>query len=573
MTVKRLTILMTAVLALMGWLPATGRAEASAVFLNAIPDQYRGSTVTITGTTTLQELNMKVVNSEGTIIYVNTFQSQSDGTYSHQFSLSRTEVLGKATVVIGEGGIVTSRSFNIIVASTPETPGTPTPGTPTPGTPTPGTPTPTPTPTPVPTSTPQSSEEAVIVLVNGKEENAGKATTTTVNQRTFTTITLDPKRVEEKLASEGQNAVFTIPVNSASDIVAGELDGQMVKNMELKQAIVEIKTPQAAYTLPAGQINITSISEQLGKNIKLEDIKVRIEMAKPTADTLKVVQAAATQGEFTLVVPSLEFTVKAVYNGQTVEVGQFNAYVQRTIAIPNGVDPSKITTAVVVERDGSVRHVPTKIVIVDGSYFAEVNSLTNSTYSVVWHPVTFKDVEKHWAKGAVNDMGSRMVINGISDELFAPDKPITRAEFAAMIVRGLGLKINGNVARFSDVAATKWYSGYVNTAFESGIVNGFENKTFAPEDKITREQAVAMIARAMEITGLGDRLQTPNQERLNAFDDNGLTSNWAREAFAAALEAGIVSGRTDKLLAPKESVSRAEVATLVQRLLQKSGLI
>src|SRR5690606_64883 len=179
---------------------------------------------------------------------------------------------------------------------------------------------------------PETNDTGVDVLVNGKVENAGTATTTKRNDQTVTTITMDQKKLEDRLAAEGQGAVVTIPVNAKSDVVVGELNGQMVKTMEDKQAVLEIKTDRAAYTLPALQINISAVSDQVGKSVALQDIKVKIEIAASTAEMVKVVENAAAEGTFTLVAPPLDFTVRATYGDNVIEVSKFNAYVERTIA-------------------------------------------------------------------------------------------------------------------------------------------------------------------------------------------------------------------------------------------------
>lgn len=80
------------------------------------------------------------------------------------------------------------------------------------------------------------------------------------------------------------------------------------------------------------------------------------------------------------------------------------------------MDPERITTAVVVEPDGRIRHVPTEVITADGKYYAKVNSLTDSTYTVIWNPISFADVEHHWAMQTVNNMGSRLVVYGTGDE-------------------------------------------------------------------------------------------------------------------------------------------------------------
>ncbi|TLS54158.1 hypothetical protein FE782_02090 [Paenibacillus antri] len=422
---------------------------------------------------------------------------------------------------------------------------------------------------------PKPTTTDATIRVNGKEESAGVATKKQEGTRVVTTVAVDQAKLEQKLAAEGQRSVVTIPVADGSDVVAGELNGQMVANMEQKQAILEIKTGSATYTLPAQQINIRAVSDKFGKDVALQEITVRIEIAKPSEDTAKRVEASAAAGSFELVAPPVDFTVRGTYNGATVNVDRFNAYVARSIAIPEGVDPSRITTGVVVDPDGTVRHVPTKVEEVDGVYYATINSLTNSTYSVVYHPVAFADVATHWSKDAVNDIGSRMVIEGIGGNRFAPDRDVTRAEFAAILVRALGLKATGDAeAPFSDIAASDWYHDAVATAHEYGLANGFEDGAFRPAEKLNREQAMAMVAKAMSMTGLKDKLKPAVPATLLLpFADAGLVSDWAKAGIADSLQAGLVTGRGADELAPQATVTRAEVAVLIRRLLQQSELI
>ncbi|MNI13877.1 Endo-1,4-beta-xylanase A precursor [compost metagenome] len=423
-------------------------------------------------------------------------------------------------------------------------------------------------------SAPADTNTSVEILVNGKVENAGMATTSKRNDQNVWTISIDQKKLEDKLAAEGQGAVITIPVSAKPEVVISELNGQMVKSMESKQAVVAIKTDQATYTIPAQQIQIGAIMDKLGKSVALQDIKVQIEIAVPTADTLKVVENAAVNGTFTLVVPPLDFTIRATYGNTSVEISKFNAYVERSIAIPDGVDPNKITTAVVVDPDGTVRHVPTKIGKIDGKYYAQINSLTNSTYSLVWHPLEFLDVANHWAKVAVNDMGSRMVIDGTGGGLFSPDRDITRAEFAAILVRGLGLKLENRSTEFSDVKTSDWFSSAINTAYAYQLISGFEDGTFRPNDKITREQTMMILSRAMKITGMKAKLSVQSEDvTLRSFGDASNVSVWAHSGVADSVQADLVSGRSATELAPQAFITRAEVATIIQRLLQKSGLI
>lgn len=450
----------------------------------------------------------------------------------------------------------TAQSSGGPVVTNPDT--TPTPST-SPGTPSGG------------TSTPAKDE--VTVLVGGKEVN-GKTTSTLDDERKVTTLTLDEKQLKDVLDTAGPGVLVNIPVSGSPDVFVGELNGEMVKDMESKQAVLDIKTEHATYKLPAQQIDMDSISQQIGSTVALRDIKVHIQIGQPAASLAKAAEDAAGKKGLTLVGSPVEFTVKATHGGKTVEVSKFNAYVERSIALPEGVDPNKITTGVVNDPDGTVRHVPTRVTKISDRYYAQINSLTNSLYSVIWNPLEFKDVEGHWAQTAVNDMGSRLVIDGIGDGLFNPDTNITRAEFAAIMVRGLGLKPVNGTSPFADVRATDWYSSAVQTAYEYNLIEGFGDGDFHPNENITREQAMVIIAKALSMTGLQAKLSVTDADALlSPFVDGKEVSNWAKEGVSTSLQAGITNGRSADALAPKAYITRAEVAALMQRILKQSDLI
>jgi arabinan endo-1,5-alpha-L-arabinosidase len=456
--------------------------------------------------------------------------------------------------------IEATQDFKKVIIPTPAEPGTP--GTPaTPGTPgTPGT-------------SASPATPAVSALVNGKAVNLGTTTTSKRDGQTMQIISIDPQKMEDLLTTLAQGTVINILGNSKFDVVVVEFSGQTINSMGQKQAVVAITKENATYTLPMQFININDLSKQFGNAVALKDMKIQIEMGTPTNETVRIVEESSIKGKFNIVVPPLNFSVKAIYVNKTIEVSKFNSYVERTIEIPEGIEPSRITTGVIVETDGTVHHVPTKIIKVDGKYYGVINSLSNSTYILVEHQVEFNDVANHWAKDAVNDMGSRMVVHGVDDNTFNPDKDITRAEFAAIITRGLGLNIEKGEMPFSDVLALDWYSNATKTAYNYNLISGFEDGAFRPMDKITREQAMSIIAKAMKITELSEKLKSEVAvNSVNSFVDANAVSEWALNGINDCLQAGIVSGRSTEL-APKANITRAEVAVIVQRLLLNSSFI
>lgn len=428
--------------------------------------------------------------------------------------------------------------------------------------------------TPTPAAPAKPSTQSVEVLVNGKVEYAGIATITRVNQQVVTTIDVDPAKLQAKLDAAGRGAVVTIPWTAASDIVVGQLTGQMVQNMEDQEATLVLDTPAGAYKIPASQIRMARLAGQLGSDVKLEDITLQVHIELFSAEAAKAAEAKAAKQGATLIAAPVTFTVNAVYAGKSIEIKDYSIYVERTVALPQGVDPNRITTGVVLEPDGTLRHVPTKVTKVNDMYYAQINSVTNSDYGVVWHPLEFADVASHWSKDAVNDMGSRLVINGVGEGAFHPNADITRAEFAAILVRGLGLRLEQGTSAFRDVDSSEWYASAVNTAYRMGLISGYEDNTFRPQGKITRQEAMTMTARAMSITGLKAKVDGADAAKvLQPYEDASAVAGWAKEAAAYSVASQVMKGRTASSLNPQAFITRAEVAAVIQRLLQQSGLI
>lgn len=125
-------------------------------------------------------------------------------------------------------------------------------------------------------------------------------------------------------------------------------------------------------------------------------------------------------------------------------------------------------------------------------------------------------------------MGSRLIVSSVGNNNYASDKNITRAEYAAIVVRALGLATSTVNSNFANVASTDWYCGYVNTAVSYGLITGNTSSTFGPNDYITREQAMVIIAKAMNLTKLVSAANATTI--LNAYTDSSAISSYAESS-------------------------------------------
>lgn len=186
--------------------------------------------------------------------------------------------------------------------------------------------------------------------------------------------------------------------------------------------------------------------------------------------------------------------------------------------------------------------------------------------------ISFSDMSSHKNKKAVEELASRGIINGMGNGEFCPDNTMTRAEFATIVVKSLGL-VPTATKEFSDVSADKWYAGYVGTASKYGIVSGVGDGKFNPAGTITKQEAAAMITRAAKLCGMDtERNQVAVRDTLAQFPDYVSVSEWARSSVAFCYSEDIFDQKDSNVL-PKEKITRGEIAQTVYNLLGKSNLI
>ncbi len=171
----------------------------------------------------------------------------------------------------------------------------------------------------------------------------------------------------------------------------------------------------------------------------------------------------------------------------------------------------------------------------------------------------FIDMVNHWAKAEVVAMNKAGIVSGVSDNLFEPDRNITRAEFAAIIARAL--KLPDKEASFKDVNG-EWFAPYVGACADAGIITGFDGY-FRPNDNITRQEMAVIIVNAYSYLG-----KAGANGGIEAFSDKADIAKWAKAAVDTASSVGLISGMGDGTFAPNANATRAQAASLIYRLVK-----
>ena len=174
----------------------------------------------------------------------------------------------------------------------------------------------------------------------------------------------------------------------------------------------------------------------------------------------------------------------------------------------------------------------------------------------------FRDFDKSaWYAEAVNAAVDNGLLYGKSATIIDPNGDMTRAEMAAIINRSFGCYVKADISKYKDVSKDKWYYNDVALAVQMGTYNGRSSSSMAPDSPITRQEAMTVVARALELD-----YDAYAKTDLSAFSDRSEISNWALPYVRAMVGADYIHGR-GKVLAPLDNITRAEFAQIFHNII------
>lgn len=177
------------------------------------------------------------------------------------------------------------------------------------------------------------------------------------------------------------------------------------------------------------------------------------------------------------------------------------------------------------------------------------------------YPQKFWDVSKdHWAFVYIADLADRGVINGYEDGSFKPNRTVTRAEWAKIMVDAAGVQLSDNAVYFTDMS-NHWANKYVNAA--KNYLTGYADGSYRPDQAATREDVTVAMVRLK-----GYDLSEVDYSYLSKFNDVESVSNYAKGYVAVAVQNNLISGFEDNTFRGQETLTRAEAATLLYRAFQ-----
>lgn len=189
--------------------------------------------------------------------------------------------------------------------------------------------------------------------------------------------------------------------------------------------------------------------------------------------------------------------------------------------------------------------------------FQSSTVLAQSTPGACQDP--FTDITTSWAEAAICHLYSEGVVQGYSEKTFLPNNDVTRAEFLKMVLEYKGYVVYSvQSAAFTDTNSGDWYYQYVSFAHSKGFVSGYSDGSFHPNDPITRAEAVTLVMKEAGISAY----DTSNI--FHTFTDVHST-DWFAVSVAAGVDKSIIQGYGDGTFRPDDNITRAEAAVVVER--------
>lgn len=182
----------------------------------------------------------------------------------------------------------------------------------------------------------------------------------------------------------------------------------------------------------------------------------------------------------------------------------------------------------------------------------------------------FSDVPAtYWAAPYIAELTQRGVLRGFPGGTFQPDKPVTRAEFAGIVSKAFDQAKTQPSLQFQDVASTYWANGAIETAVQTGFMNGYPGGVFRPDQQIPLSQLQVAL-----VTGLNLPTPANSAQIIGRYADAQEVPQWAVDKVASAIDAGIVTNHPDSnKLTPNQGATRADAAALVYEALAKQGKV
>lgn len=560
-------------------IPAQGGAAAATALVLDSSVKYAGDAVNMSGTSSFNEVVVKVVRPDGTILYMNIVKV-TQGKYQDHFTLPADAASGIYTVITGQGSTddsVANSTFTVKSKSDGgghETPGSGPSGS---GSGSDS----------IPSKPPVVDHSLPSVIVTDKSittaipTTAMSSTKVKENGTVISNVTVDQGALTRAFQAlngyaneKGKDLIIamTVPRETGGTKIELPVPALMEGQRVAPTAMLSIQAGVQAIEMPIQAVDVPQLEKSLGA--AASDLMLVVStQSLPGLFTPSERQEMTSVGTVLLSDPAA-YSVFVAAKGKQAKLDRFDdRLVRQTLTLSSKVDARSVTIVAIDPKTHELRFVPAVFqTTADGGTIATFKGRPEQLYMLISSRRTFADTAGHWAQSAIEHLASKQIVHGNEQLMFNPSGQITRAEFTALLVRSLGVQSSSTQPyAFKDVQVGDWYADAVQTASALGLVDGLKDGRFQPQAPVTREQMAVMMDRALK--HLHARPQASQLDLSNRYDDMSDISGWAKDAMEMLVEEKLIKGVSAERIAPKRATTRAEAVLHLERFLQYAKLI
>lgn len=370
-----------------------------------------------------------------------------------------------------------------------------------------------------------------------------------------------------KFNSYAKEIEFLVKVPGTAKSATLNITGDIVENLKRYGSTVALSLGNATYYLPAGNIAEISSSDTLS-----------ITVSDSASSVSSALASASSADSFTIESHAKNLRAKLISASGTSKDITHSVFAEKRFLLTEPGSNKTAFTVARIEKSGSVVPVPSSSDITSGVVYLTAKTMTDGDYAAISSARTLSTLT--WAQSPTNALAARLILTGKSGSNLNGSEAVSRSETVTIMSRTLGILCDSEGASpFFDMISTDSYFDAVMSTVSYELISGYPDSTFKPSNKLTRAEAMTIVARAIRfmngksVSESSDMTISEATSILSKFTDAGTVDDWAKVNIAECVQAGIVNGDNNGRLNPKANVTRAELIQLMYNILDKCDII
>ncbi|WP_339833102.1 SwmB domain-containing protein [Paenibacillus sp. FSL R7-0272] len=394
--------------------------------------------------------------------------------------------------------------------------------------------------------------------------------------RTIQQYTLDENKLEQAFnyASNSfklnQPIIFEVPTTSEAAYVGIPFHKLSQLAGKYRAGTIGVKYKDNVWMVPLADLKFVTMGQSAGITTAPGTATLYVQMepvprlSAGAMDFMLSRSNAQSLGEATE-------TYVTLFNGNTGKSVEQNIKSEYLTKVPGNTSTLLTTLTAIDPNSQSLSYIPTAYRTSSTGIVARGLLDGNRVIAPITHLVSFPKASD-WSREALTELASKWIITSDNLDKYNTKTNITRAEFAELVARGLGLKPDASATSFTDLGRKPETNGYIGAAVKAKIIQGVGNGKFQPNSPVTREQMAIMLVKAMDFVGQPPALQEKAEDTLKVFKDKAKIKG-SKDSVAKAVQTGIIQGHLDETFRPTGKATREQAAVMLKRMLDRIGYL